>query len=303
MIDPYGRTVKGIRISLTQRCNLNCVYCHHEGESKAGTEMTHGEAVRILRIASDLGAVQVKFTGGEPLLRPDLADIIRDAASIMSDVAITTNGSLLNVRAKDLAAAGLRRLNLSVPSVRPETYHDLTGGILKPVLEGINVAKSRGIEIKLNVVVLKGINDGDLDRFMRFARSTGSNLQLIELENLGLNEITFRRYHRDLSEIESTIAGRAQQFTNRGDMNSRARYLVDGLQLDIVRPLDNPDFCARCTRLRVTSDGMLKPCLMRSDNLVDLLGPLRNGASDGELKALFIKAVGLRSPYYQAALR
>jgi cyclic pyranopterin phosphate synthase len=300
LIDPYGRTIKGIRISLTQRCNLNCTYCHHEGEAAVSTEMTIDEVLKIVKIAAGLGVIRVKYTGGEPLLRSDLNDIIRGTISMkLEDVALTTNGSLLRARAKGLAETGLRRLNISLASMVPDVYFKLTGGDLKDALDGIREARKLGMEIKLNMVIMKGINTGEVDRFMGFARNLGCSLQLIELEDLNLDPGFFSKYHQDISEIEEEIEHRAQRVTKREDMNHRAKYLVDGMQVEVVRPIDNPNFCKRCTRLRVTSDGKLKPCLMRSDDLIDLLKPMRRGSSDAELRGLFLKAVSLRAPYYR----
>jgi cyclic pyranopterin phosphate synthase len=300
--DPDGRPIKGIRISLTQRCNLNCFYCHHEGEAGVKEEMDAGEVLRIVRVASSLGVRRVKYTGGEPLLRADLPEIIRRTVlQGMEDTAITTNGSLLKGQANALHSAGLRRLNLSLPSIKPKVYSSLTGGRLSDAMEGASEAAGLGIEIKINVVVMKGVNADEVDGFIRFARSVGGSLQLIELEDLGLDEGVFDSYHIDLAGIEREVAGMAERVMKREEMNRRTRYVVEGTRVDVVRPVENPDFCRACTRIRVTSDGKLKPCLMRSDNLVDLLGPMRNGCSDAYLKGLFLKAVKLRSPYYQTS--
>jgi len=299
MKDPYQRPIKGLRISITQRCNLNCFYCHHEGEAGANEEMSVDEIIRIVRVASTLGVRRVKYTGGEPLLRDDLPEIISRTVSLgMEDTAITTNGSLLKSKACALREAGLKRLNLSLPSLKPEVYLSLTGGHMKDAVEGALEASRSGIEIKINVVIMKGVNDNEAEDFISFARSIGGSLQLIELEDLGLEDGLYSSYHIDLEEMERSVAGMAERVMKREEMNERTRYLVKGAQVDIVRPVENADFCRACTRLRVTSDGRLKPCLMRSDNLVDILGPMRKGCTDAYLKKLFHKAVSLRSPYY-----
>jgi cyclic pyranopterin phosphate synthase len=299
MKDSYQRPIKGLRISITQRCNLNCFYCHHEGESGETDEMKVDEIIRIARIASTLGIRRIKYTGGEPLLRDDLPEIISRTVGLgMEDTAITTNGSLLKREASQLQQAGLKRLNLSLPSLKPEVYLSLTGGNLNDAIDGASEASSLGIEIKINAVMMKDINESEVEGFIGFAQSIGASLQLIELEDLGLENGLYSSYHVDLEEIERAVARMAEHAIKREDMNRRARYLVNGAQVDIVRPVENADFCRACTRLRITSDGRLKPCLMRSDNLVDLLGPMRRGCTDADLKVLFLKAVGLRSPYY-----
>ncbi|MDD1764492.1 MAG: GTP 3',8-cyclase MoaA [Candidatus Methanomethyliaceae archaeon] len=299
MIDPYGRAIKGLRVSLTQRCNLNCIYCHHEGEGGNGGEMTTAEVLRIVKVARSLGVRRVKYTGGEPLLRSDIIEIIRGTVSMnLEDVAITTNGSLLKLYAPDLIDAGMHRLNVSLPSIRPEVYHSLTGGFLKEVIEGIREAQRLGMEIKVNVVIMKGVNEGEIDQLLEYARSIHGGLQIIELENLNLGKPFFEKYHKDLSDIEKRLARSADNVTEREDVNQRRRYTINGLQVEVVRPVNNPHFCMRCSRLRVTSDGRLKPCLMRSDNLISTLDLIRRGCSDAELKELFLKALTLRSPYY-----
>jgi cyclic pyranopterin phosphate synthase len=299
LIDPYGRVISGLRVSLTQRCNLNCLYCHHEGEGNDGGEMTTAEVLRIVKVARSLGVRRVKYTGGEPLLRSDIIEIIRGTVSMnLEDVAITTNGSLLKLYARDLVDAGLHRLNVSLPSIRPEVYHSLTGGFLEEVIEGIREAQGLGVEIKLNVVIMKGVNEGEIDQLLQFARSIHGGLQIIELENLNLKQPFFEKYHKDLLDIEERLARSADHVTEREGMNQRRRYMVNGLPVEVVRPMNNPNFCMRCSRLRVTSDGKLKPCLMKSDNLIDTLDLIRRGCSDMEIKELFLKALTLRSPYY-----
>jgi cyclic pyranopterin phosphate synthase len=298
-MDSYGRAITGIRVSLTQRCNLNCIYCHHEGEAVSSTEMSCDEISRIIHVAAGLGISRVKYTGGEPLLREDLDDIILETISAgISDVAITTNGLLLSRRAKGLKDAGLRRLNISLPSLKPGVYNSLTGGDLGAVIEGIRSARSLDLDVKLNTVIMQGINVSEIDVMMDFAHSNGCSLQIIELEDLGIDRSLFESLHFDLSGVEDEISIRAVQVSVREDMNRRTRYRLGSLQVEVVRPLNNPSFCSRCSRLRLTSSGKLKPCLMRSDNLIDLIGPMRMGCPDTMIKDLFLNAVGRRAPYY-----
>lgn len=299
LTDSYGRRILGIRMSLTQQCNLNCVYCHHEGERSPSGEMHTDEILRILRVARDLGIKRVKFTGGEPLLREDLGGIIAYSHALgLEDVGVTTNGQLLRERALELHEAGLRRLNLSLPSVDPMVYRSITGGDLTTVVEGLKAARRLGIHVKLNTVVMRGINDSSIDAVVDFARSHSSLLQLIELEDLHLDKGFFEKYHVDLAEIEQTISGASEAVIERGEMNRRRVYLLRGLPIEIVRPVNNPGFCAGCTRIRITSDGKIKPCLMREDLLFDLLSGIRSGWTDEQLKDLFISAVSARVPFY-----
>lgn len=300
MIDRYGRRILGIRMSLTQRCNLNCVYCHHEGEGSPSGEMYTDEILRILRVARDLGMRRVKFTGGEPLLRKDLGGIIAYSYALgFEDVGVTTNGQLLRERALELYEAGLRRLNLSVPSVDPNVYRSITGGELRNVVDGLESARRLGIHVKINTVVMRGINDSSIGNIIEFARMRSSQLQLIELEDLHLDKGFFEKYHFDLTQTEETISRASDSVVERGEMNRRRVYLVKGLPIEIVRPVSNPSFCAGCTRIRITSDGKIKPCLMRDDLLFDLLGGIRSGLTDDQLKDLFMSAVSAREPFYR----
>ncbi|MBC7126906.1 MAG: GTP 3',8-cyclase MoaA [Candidatus Methanosuratus sp.] len=300
LTDRYGRRILGIRMSLTQRCNLNCVYCHHEGEGSPSGEMHTDEVLRILRLARDLGMRRVKFTGGEPLLRRDLGGIIAYSYALgFEDVGVTTNGQLLRERALELHEAGLRRLNLSLPSVDPTVYRSITGGDLRNVVEGLEAARRLGIHVKINTVVMRGINDSSIDTILEFARRHSSQLQLIELEDLHLDKGFFEKYHVDLAQTEQMLSGASDSVVERGEMNRRRVYLVKGLPIEIVRPVSNPNFCTGCTRIRVTSDGKVKPCLMRDDLLFDLLGGIRSGWTDDRLKGLFMSAVSAREPFYR----
>jgi cyclic pyranopterin phosphate synthase len=298
MIDPYNRKITGLRISITQRCNLNCKYCHHEGEEKSSREMKCEEIIRIIKIAKNMGIRRVKFTGGEPLIRDDIGEIIKKTIDIgLEDVAITTNGSLLNNKIDELFRAGLRRLNISIPSLNPHVYSYITGGNLLDVISGVHSAIRKGMNVKINTVIMKGVNDNEIYEFINFASSLRCSLQLIELEKLNINDDFFEKHYIDLSFIEKILENLAEEVIVREDMNDRKVYVVNGIPIEVVRPT-YPNFCKKCSRIRITSDGKIKPCLMRNDNLVDILTPMRNGASDEEIEELFKKAIMLRAPYY-----
>ncbi|MDD1704488.1 MAG: GTP 3',8-cyclase MoaA [Methanoregula sp.] len=288
--DAYDRPVTNLRVSLTPQCNLSCIYCHREGEKKTGTQLSTGEIAEIIRTAVHFGIRSVKFTGGEPLLREDLLDIIRSVPAGV-ETSITTNGTLLADLAADLRKAGLRRVNVSVDSLNPETYRRITGtDKLGDVLEGIAAALDAGLTpIKLNTVLLKGVNDHEIDEFLAFVRGNRDLvLQLIELMNF--NECTL---HEGIDGLEGELASRSRQIITRR-MHHRKKYCLDGAEVEVVRPLHNTEFCAFCNRLRVTSDGKLKPCLLRTDNHIDI-----RGKSGSELEALFRRAVAEREPYYK----
>ncbi|NIR86744.1 GTP 3',8-cyclase MoaA [Candidatus Bathyarchaeota archaeon] len=301
--DEHGRPVLNLRISVTQRCNLRCPYCHREGEvAKPSTEMTKDEIVRIVGVAVGLAISRVKLTGGEPLLRSDILDIVKSIAGLrgLRDLSMTTNGTSLASLARGLHESGLNRVNISIPSLDAETYRGLMGGNLRDVLSGIRAAVDAELfPVKLNMLILKNVNDHEIPKMISFAERTNTILQLIELEPLNISASYYKRYHYALDAVEKELKKQARRVVTRGNMQNRRVYYLPRVKVEVVRPIENTEFCLRCTRLRVTSDGWLKPCLMRNDNLVDVLAPLRNGADDEELRRLFLEAVKRREPYYK----
>jgi cyclic pyranopterin phosphate synthase len=287
--DSFNRPVSNLRVSLTPKCNLSCIYCHREGENLPGGPLSGAEIAEVLHVAAGFGIRSVKFTGGEPMLRPDLIDIIKSVPEGMES-SLTTNGTLLAGLAADLRRAGLRRVNVSIDSLNPATYKKIAGtDLLADVLEGIDAAIATGLTpVKLNMVVLKGINDHEIDDFLAYVRgSRDLVLQLIELMNF--NDCD---HHGDLNGLENSLASRSKQIVTRR-MHHRKKYCLDGAEVEVVRPLHNTEFCAYCNRLRLTSDGKLKPCLLRMDNHVDI-----RGKSGKELEDLFVEAVNRREPFY-----
>ncbi len=321
--DPCYRPVTNLRISVTQECNQHCIYCHREGEGAGqGGFLSRGEFARIARVAASLGIGKVKITGGEPLTRPDLQLIIADIAPSFKDVSLTTNGTLLAPLAQGLRAAGLNRVNVSLDSVDGATYARMTGtDRLADAIEGVRAAGRAGLSpVKLNMVVVRGENDGQIPQMMRFAASEAAVLQLIELEapKGGLSGEWFSAHHADLFDIERELRRKAVRTQTR-NMHHRRKYLVplestmmlnlDGrkrnggmaVEVEIVRPVHNSEFCQNCNRLRLSSDGRLVPCLFRGDRGVDIAGPMRHGATDRELVRLFETAVSRREPYWTGA--
>jgi cyclic pyranopterin phosphate synthase len=304
MQDNYGRLLLNLRVAITQRCNLRCLYCHREGEERLAkdvmAEMTVDEIVRIVRIAVGLGISKVKLTGGEPLMRKDVVEIVRGIASIrgLTDLSMTTNGTLLAPLAEELHTNGLRRVNINLPTLNDEVYAKLTGGRLEDVLEGVKAAVQAGLyPVKLNMLILNDVNDRDVPEMIAFARETGTILQLIELEPINLSDTYYSTHHKLLDEYEYMLRQKAVKTETRRYMQNRRIYHLPDISVEIVHPIENTEFCMRCTRLRVTSDGELKTCLMRNDNLLDILTPIRNRASDIELAELFKLANQKRRPY------
>jgi cyclic pyranopterin phosphate synthase len=302
--DSYGRPLLNLRVAITRRCNLYCQYCHLEGEEKPtenfAAEMTVDEIVRIVRIAVGLGIFKVKLTGGEPLMCKDIVEIVKGVAATsgLTDLSMTTNGTMLASLAKELHANGLKRVNISLPTLNGEVYNKLTGGRLEDVLEGVEAAVEVGLyPVKLNMLILKGVNDDAVQEIVAFARETGTILQLIELEPVNISETYYSAHHKSLDEYENMLRREAVKVETRQYMQGRRIYHLLNATVEVVHPIENTDFCMYCTRLRVTSDGKLKSCLMRNDNLVDILTPMRNGAKDQKLMELFRLANLERRPY------
>lgn len=291
LTDSYGRAIKSLRISLTNRCSLKCIYCHREGETRdVKNEMSVETIANIVNASKTFGVNRIKFSGGEPLMRDDFENIIR-ALPELKDISATTNGIYLASRAQSLADSGLSRINISLPSLSPEKYRNITGGDVNRVLSGIDAAVECLAPVKLNMVLLKGINDTEIIKMMDFIRRYEGKviLQLIELMDFQKTA----KYKVNINEIEKFLESKASEIKER-EMHRRKKYYIDGVEVELVRPIDNSHFCANCNRLRVTSDGRLKPCLLRNDNLVDV-----NNKEPEEIVELLKLAMDKREPFYK----
>lgn len=300
--DSYRRPVSSVRISITQRCNLNCFYCHREGEDyNSHIEMTPEEIQRIVGVVSSFNIRKVKLTGGEPLLRNDILDIVKRIKNIpeISEVSMTTNGTLLNKLANNLKDSGLSRINVSLDTLESETYKLITGiNGIKIIVQGIKKAIKVGLlPVKINMVILRGINDSQIWDMIEFSKKNDLILQLIELES-ALEDEFYKKYHADLFRIENDLEREAEKIIVRRMHHRKKYFLHGGGEVEVVKPMHNTEFCRKCNRIRITSDGRFKPCLFRSDNLIDFLNPMRNKASDETLRELFVKAVKRRKPYF-----
>ncbi len=298
LIDAYGREIRSLRFSITNRCNLNCIYCHCEGEERAKEISTDKIAkkeisaefiIAIARVASDYFDIRrIKFSGGEPLMRADLADIVQGMRDIEDNISVTTNGVFLGKYARALADAGLDRVNVSLDSINEGKYDFITcsRNNLHSVIDGIHSAIDAGLTpVKLNMVLLNGINEDEVVDMMDFVRECNKRgagaggdgeggesviLQLIELMlSFGAGPHTMSKYTVDFSKLESELKTKASAIKTRR-LQHRRKYFVDGVEVEVVHPIVNTEFCANCSRLRITSDGKIKPCLLRNDNLVPI---------------------------------
>ncbi|MGC8948076.1 MAG: GTP 3',8-cyclase MoaA [Thermoprotei archaeon] len=314
LIDRWGRPVTGVRISLnsSERCNYRCIFCHSEGIYDDPEDlMTPKEIERIVRILYKFGVMTVKLTGGEPMLRKDIVEIVRRIKSIgVKEVSMTTNGTRFALLAKDLKNAGLDRVNISVHSLRRDTYKFITGvDRFDEMRNAIDAAlENQIVPLKLNVVIMRGVNENEITDLIDFTSKLNERgetvLQLIELvaEGSAANSPFFKKYYYSLSEIERTIAKQAIKVEKRQLHNRMKYYLPNGAILEFVKPMHNSEFCMGNNRIRITYDGKFKPCLLRQDNHVDFITVMRNGATDEELEEIFKKAVRMREPFFKPGI-
>lgn len=298
--DRYNRDIDYLRISLTDACNLRCVYCMPEQMSFRPREelLSDAELKRLITLFGAAGFRKIRFTGGEPTLRPGLVDLVRHATQTpgIETVGLTTNGVLLAGLAAPLRAAGLRSVNLSLDTLDPEKFRRITRwGKLDAVLAGLDAAAQAGLRIKLNAVVSRGTNDrDDVVALARYTLEHPWQVRFIEQMPFGNNsEFQLRSLvHED--ELRAVLADAYGPLepVNNGRLDGEARlYRIPGAagSLGFISPVTKP-FCADCNRLRLTADGVLRLCLLR-DNEVDLRPLLRGGASDDELSATLRRAV------------
>ncbi len=296
LIDGFGRVVDDLRISLTDRCNFRCVYCMpEEGLDWLARDeiLTEDEIVRLATVFTGLGVRTLRLTGGEPLLRKNIAGIVERLRGIGDDIdlALTTNGFLLRRYATALRAAGLDRVNVSLDSLDAERFAAMTRrSSLAEVLDGINAAREAGLDpIKVNVVVMRGVNDAEAATFARLARDTGVHVRFIEYMPLDADN----QWERDkvvageelLDAIESEMT-----LTPRQNGHDPATRFQTGVgEVGFINSVTEP-FCARCNRVRITADGQLRTCLFALDE-TDLRTPLRDGATDSDIAKLIRAAL------------
>jgi len=295
--DEFGREVSGVRVSLTDRCNFDCVYCHNEGLGDTrgpmdpqDDEMSTDDVVRFLEVVSQFDIGKVKFTGGEPMLRDDLTEIIRRTPSSM-EVSMTTNGTFLPGRAGALREAGLERVNVSQDALDPDEFAEITkSGAYDRVLEGVEAAVDAGLApVKLNMVVFEHTAEYVEDMVNHVSENAGLQLQLIEY----MPELTGHpEWNIDIQRVHDWLADIADRVDTR-DMHDRNRYFVGDGMVEIVDPVENPTFCANCHRVRVTHEGYLKGCLNRNDDLRSMGEMTRE-----EIRETFRETVANRVPYY-----
>lgn len=299
-MDPFGRTIDYLRISVTDRCNERCLYCMPENYkpwTQRSDHLSTDELVRIATTAAQLGFRKFRLSGGEPLLRPDIVDIARRVWEIpeAQTLGISTNGLLLPRLAAPLKQAGVRSVNISLDTLDPVAYRTLTGGRLELVLAGIDAAVAAGFEcIKLNCVMLRGINDGQFAALAEFGAARGMPVRFIELMPLAPGGPLDDRHFLSVAEAMARLASHdaLDPATAKPVGHGPARYYRlrrSGGVVGFIGAVTCADFCADCNKLRLTADGKLRPCLGRHGE-IDLHQALRAKTGDRMADAIALPA-------------
>jgi cyclic pyranopterin phosphate synthase len=270
-MDSFGRTVDYLRISITDRCNERCLYCLPENYADwlpRGEILAYDELLAIVRATTAVGFKKFRVTGGEPLIRPGAVEFIRDliATPGVESVQLTTNGTRLPELAKPLFDAGLRRINISLDALEPEIYRTITNGEVAPVLRGIKLVKELGFEsVKLNTVLMRGRNDGEIFRLLDFAAEHDIAVRFIELMPVSLTEMLSEKNFFPVTELFALLR-REDELTPLAETFGfgPAKYFrlkKRGVTVGLIGALSDLHFCERCNKMRLTCDGKLRPCL------------------------------------------
>lgn len=301
LIDPYGRKLEYLRVSVVDSCNLRCFYCQPgEGCLPRGVrkQLSRQQIVSIVAAGAVAGIRKIRLTGGEPLMRADIVELVRDIAAIsgIDDVRLTTNGTMLAALAGQLACAGLKRVNISLDSLERANFAEITsGGKLQATLDGIEAAFAAGlVPIKLNMVVMKGLNDHEVENFARLTIERNLNVRFIEYMLMPGQEENWRKHYLPSEEImllcsriapmealpAEVLAGPAKSYRYPGAVG----------RLGFITPVSQ-HFCSQCNRLRLTSDGKLRPCLFSGEE-IDLAPALAGGEDLGR----YFREAAMRKP-------
>ena len=301
LIDPFGRRIEYLRLSVTDKCNLRCFYCMPKGFKdfeQPDDWLTFDEIQRVIKPFSELGVTKIRLTGGEPLVRKNLARLAQQLTALpgVNDLSLSTNAVLLNKHAEDLQQAGVSRINVSLDTLKPERFKTITGGELQPVLAGLMAAKQAGFSpIKINMVAMKGINDDEFEDMVEFCLEHDFTLRFIETMPMGATGDEATDHYLDLQTVKKQLAERFDLIPGVMPGGGPARYVQiknTGLRIGFITPISQ-HFCETCNRVRLSVDGTLYLCLGQDDK-VELRPLLRAGISDDELKSVIIRAIALK---------
>jgi GTP 3',8-cyclase len=296
--DPFGRRIEYLRLSVTDRCDLRCSYCIPRGFrdfEEPAHWLSFDEIERVVRAFTELGVQRVRLTGGEPLVQRDLPGLAARLSALpgLTDLSLSSNCTRMEKLAGSLAAAGVKRLNVSLDSLRPEVFNEVTGGKLDRVLRGIEAARDAGLSpIRVNTVVMRGVNDDEIERLLEYCAERGFTLRLIETMPMGSTGRAALDQYVDLQQIRRRLG---QQFELIPDVlpgGGPARYYRVGgseTRIGFITPISQ-HFCETCNRVRLTVDGTLYMCLGQ-EHSYPLRDQLRAGASAGDIRDHLLRAI------------
>ncbi len=308
ILDRLGRELHDLRISVTDRCNFRCTFCMPEGQDyeffRREEILSFEEITKFVRAIIPLGIKKVRLTGGEPLLRRDLERLIKMLSELpIEDLSLTTNGFLLKEKAKVLKLAGLRRITVSLPSLKDEVFSKLVGRNVKVshILEGIEEALRVGLKpVKVNVCVVRGLNDGEIVDIAKFFKGMGVVVRFIEFMDVGnLNGWSLDRVFsvkEMLQLLKEHFELEPMEKSYRGEVAERYRYVDDGVEVGFISSITQP-FCGDCNRLRLTADGKVLTCLFAQDGY-DVKSLIRSGATEEEIREFILHIWSQREDRY-----
>lgn len=301
LIDPFGRRVEYVRLSVTDKCNMRCFYCIPRGFTsfeEPRNWLTFDEVERLMGVFAGLGVRRIRLTGGEPLVRKNLPLLASRLSSLpgIEDLSMSTNASLLKDHALALKEAGVTRINVSLDSLNAERFQQITGGSLQTVLEGLDAAKAAGLSpVKINVVAMKGLNDDEFEAIVDYCLENDFTLRFIETMPVGATGMSATDHYYDLQQLKERLERNYRLIPGMMPGGGPARYYrVEGTQLRIgfITPISQ-HFCETCNRVRISVEGTLYLCLGQNDK-VELRPLLRQGASDAQLRDAVIAALALK---------
>ena len=301
LIDPFGREHNYLRISVTDRCNLRCVYCMPEEGMEfepAENILTFDEIAQVVRVSAGMGVRKIRLTGGEPLVRKNLEQLVAMIAAVpgIEDISMTTNGMFLAPKAQLLKDAGLTRVNISLDSLRPERFKEITrGGDLKKVLASIDACAAAGLSpIKLNVVLMKGQNEDEIADFIRLTRDRELHVRFIEYMPIGHNDAGWKSLYQPLTRVMEVCSEQGWEISPADaapGAGPSENFRIDGARgsFGLIHPVSD-HFCKTCNRLRLTADGYIKPCLAWTEQF-----QIRRVVGDDEaMRRMLLEALGTK---------
>ena len=301
LIDPFNRKIEYVRLSVTDKCNLRCFYClpkHFKDFEQPSHWLTFDEIERVIGAFSDLGVAKVRITGGEPLVRKDLPVLAHKLSQLpgIDDLSLSTNAVLLEKQAQALRDSGITRINVSLDTLKPDRFTEITTGKLQPVLDGLMAAKASGLTpIKINMVAMKGINDDEFEDMVNFCLEHDFTLRFIETMPVGETGTSASDHYLNLQEVKKQLGQRFDLVPGVMPGGGPARYVQvknTNLRIGFITPISQ-HFCETCNRVRLSVDGTLYLCLGQ-DHKYELRPLLRQGISDDGLKNAIIEAIAIK---------